>query len=200
MKCINNVEITGKVFSECKISFKSHGKDFYEFWIEHKTKTGKKYLIKCVTDKWIELFPGTNKRITGRISSHLSDEGIDNYIFVYVVKPNEENVINKFEFEGFTVTKPLFNNKLKSKKKLTTVMLAIDNGTRSYSVPLLIWGLNAEVSKLFELGTHIKVTGKIQSRDFVRDGIDRHVLEFSVDRLEVIENENDVKENHIAWF
>ena len=71
------------------------------------------------------------------------------------------------------------------------MLIAINRGYgKSDYVPCILWGRNARFAETLEVGTHLEVWGRIQSREYLKryeDGTEeiRTAYEISVKRLEV---------------
>lgn len=54
-------------------------------------------------------------------------------------------------------------------EKLQNLLVAVN---RSYGksdyIPCICWGRNARFASTFEVGTHVQIWGRIQSRDYVK--------------------------------
>lgn len=190
MELINEVELSGKIISECKLSFRVHGKEFYEFWIENLSYQGRKYKIKCVTDSFIDLQCGTIKKVTGRICSHRTEDGLDNYIFVESIEDTNNKRINRFSVSGYVSSDVSYFDKLNKSRRISEFMIATPRKSKSYYLSMLAWNFNAELTKYIERGTQITASGIIQTRDFEKDGKNKHVVELSIRNLRIHESED----------
>lgn len=66
---------------------------------------------------------------------------------------------------------------------------------KSDYIPCVVWGRNAVYTSGLPVGTHLKLTGRIQSRGYVKmyeDGTEeqRTAYEVSVSKINVLEEEN----------
>ena len=100
--------------------------------------------------------------------------GSDNYIFL----------------DGF-VCKPPIYRKTPLGREIADVLLAVNRpyGKSDY-IPCIFWGRNARFSESFEVGEHIKVWGRIQSREYQKrisdDEFEKRVAyEVSVGKVEI---------------
>lgn len=66
---------------------------------------------------------------------------------------------------------------------------------KSDYIPCVVWGRNARFVGQLEVGTHIEINGRIQSRGYIKkyeDGTEeqRTAYEVSVSKINVLEEEN----------
>ena len=83
----------------------------------------------------------------------------------HIFRSSNENS-NKALLEGYICKKPIYR-KTPLGREITDVMLAVNRqyGKSDY-IPCICWGRNARFSESLELGAHVKVSGRIQSRDY----------------------------------
>jgi single-stranded DNA-binding protein len=63
---------------------------------------------------------------------------------------------------------------------------------KSDYIPCICWGRNARFASAFEVGEHVQVMGRIQSREYMKKLDEEHVekrvaFEVSVSKLELLE-------------
>ena len=111
------------------------------------------------------------------------------------------NVNNQVVLEGYICKKPTYRTGLKSVRTISDILLAVNrlyNYRSSDYIPCICWNKAADFARLLKVGYHIKIDGRIQSRDYIKyvNGIEEHhtTYEVSVGRLIAIPEEESTKE------
>ena len=130
----------------------------------------------------------------------------DGHLILYVYVEDIEPVIdidyeNTVTLDGYLCKKPYFR-KTPLGKEIADILLAVNRGNgRTDCIPCIAWWNNARHASELSVGTHIKVTGRIQSREYQKliaemEYETRIAYEVSISKLEVIDGEE--RENQIA--
>lgn len=78
----------------------------------------------------------------------------------------EEN--NNILLEGYICKSPCYR-KVASGRKITDILIAVNYPSRkSDYLPCICWGKNAVFAADLKTGEHIKINGRIQSRDYIK--------------------------------
>lgn len=96
----------------------------------------------------------------------------------------DENVVS---LEGIVCIKKEIRETYFSKKKITDFSLAVDRkyNWKSDYIPCIAWEHSAEViNDDIAVGTGIGITGRFQSRDYMKNGEKKTAFEVSVMNLE----------------
>lgn len=112
--------------------------------------------------------------------------GVPVVIIPDVVKSSTNDRYSLVELTGILKTKPKAHN-TKSGVAIASVLLDTNEGT----VPVLLWGSNAtKGEKNFEIGDLVKVTGRLQSREYPDKQKNIHTTyELSSRKIEKIMNQ-----------
>ena len=120
---------------------------------------------------------------------------------------SKELVSNEVVLVGYICKTPIYRQ-TPFGREIADVLLAVNRAyNKSDYIPCITWGRNARFCSKMEVGTEVKVTGRVQSRSYEKkyeDGtVEQKVAyEVSISNLEVIEkqdNENEeVAENNEA--
>lgn len=103
--------------------------------------------------------------------------------------------MNKIQLDGYVCKEPIYR-KTPLGREIADLLIAVN---RSYGksdyIPCVVWGRNAVYTSGLPVGTHLKLTGRIQSRGYVKmyeDGTEeqRTAYEVSVSKINVLEEEN----------
>ena len=124
-------------------------------------------------------------------------------------KEQEENEIVKKEATtnevvliGYVCKKPIYRQ-TPFGREIADVLLAVNRAyNKSDYIPCIAWGRNARFCQNLEVGSQVKVVGRVQSRTYEKkyeDGTSqtRIAYEVSIGSLEVIEEKNTEKEETV---
>ena len=115
----------------------------------------------------------------------------------------EENVSNEVVLNGYVCKKPIYR-KTPFGREISDILLAVNRAyNKSDYIPCIAWGRNARFCENMEVGTEVKVVGRVQSRTYEKkfeDGrIEQRVAyEVSIGSLEVINKDENSNQNEEA--
>ncbi len=98
---------------------------------------------------------------------------------------------NHIVLEGYICKSPVYR-KTPLGRWITDIMLAVNGPCgRSDYIPCICWGREAKIASDLEIGSYIKITGRIQSREYIKkltetESEKRIAYEVSVKKLEMI--------------
>ena len=108
-------------------------------------------------------------------------------------------VTNEIVLIGYICKKPIYRQ-TPFGREIADILLAVNRAyNKSDYIPCIAWGRNARFCQNIEVGTEIKITGRIQSRTYEKkfeDGTTetRVAYEISIASMEVIEESDDESE------
>lgn len=198
----NNVSICGNIFGEFEFSHSDHGKKFYKSKIMVNRKSG---FSDCIPIIMSEKFADFSKKwdgeqvfIIGQIRSrNTEDRKLDIYLFVLDFMPCANGLHNNEVYlDGYICKQPMYRMTPLG-REIADLLLAVNRpyGKSDY-LPCICWGRNARFAGKLEVGTHIYLWGRIQSRDYQKrienDQIEtRTAYEVSAERMEVFYENNN---------
>ena len=219
----NYLTLVGKVTGEKKFSHEIYGERFYVFNLEIERLSGNADIIPItVSERLITeemLAQGKNLLVKGQFRSYNSYDNEKNRLILTVFAKDvielegnnleEENemtkkdmVTNEVVLVGYICKKPIYRQ-TPFGREIADMLLAVNRAyNKSDYIPTIAWGRNARFCQNLEVGTKVKLVGRVQSRMYEKkheDGTveNRVAYEVSIGSLEVVE-ENDsaeVKEN-----
>ena len=217
----NYLTLVGKVTGEKKFSHEIYGEKFYTFNLSIPRLSGNADIIpitiseRLITDEM--LTEGNKLLIKGQFRSYNSYENERNKLILTVFakdveeikepEEQEENEIvkkdettNEVVLIGFVCKKPIYRQ-TPFGREIADLLLAVNRAyNKSDYIPTIAWGRNARFCQNLEVGTEVKIVGRIQSRNYEKkyeDGtiVKKVAYEVSVGSLEVVkENDNDGSE------
>ena len=207
----NYLVLIGKIISDKTFSHEIYGESFYVFNLEVPRLSGNEDIIPItISERLIANFDLTIGRkvvIEGQFRSYNSYENEKNRLVLTVFakdiidykEEQEENVSNEVVLNGYVCKKPIYR-KTPFGREISDILLAVNRAyNKSDYIPCIAWGRNARFCQNLEVGTQVKVVGRIQSRMYEKkheDGTveNRVAYEVSVGSLEIIEEEDTPKE------
>ena len=151
-----------------------------------------------VTDKWV----GERVYIYGQFRSFNKHDGNRNHLILHLFAreffciDDIGHDDNSIELDGFICKEPIYR-KTPYGREICDILLAVNRpfGKSDY-IPCICWGRNARFASGLEVGTMLKVQGRIQGREYVKklsevESEKRTAYEVSIGKLEVVdENSN----------
>ncbi len=219
----NYLTLVGKVTGEKKFSHEIYGERFYVFNLEIPRLSGNSDIIPItVSERLIKeetLQEGKNLLVKGQFRSYNSYENEKNRLILTVFakdiieveepQENEENEIvkkdtitNEVVLVGYICKKPIYRQ-TPFGREISDLLLAVNRAyNKSDYIPCIAWGRNARFCQDIEVGTQVKVVGRVQSRQYEKKHEDgtvetRVAYEVSVGSLEIIEENDNEQETQI---
>ena len=217
----NYLTLVGKVTGEKKFSHEIYGERFYIFNLSIPRLSGNSDIIPItVSERLIKedtLQEGNKLLIKGQFRSYNSYENEKNRLILTVfakdimeVEENEEEendivrkdvITNEVVLVGYICKKPIYRQ-TPFGREISDLLLAVNRAyNKSDYIPCIAWGRNARFCQNLEVGTQVKVVGRVQSRTYEKKHEDgsvetRVAYEVSIGSLEVVEekeNENEIE-------
>ncbi len=209
----NHLILVGKVASEKTFSHEVYGEKFYSFNLEVPRLSETSDMIPVtVSERLIteELDIGKKVVVEGQFRSYNGYENEKNKLVLTVFakeitfKPAEEDIevgkeytSNEVVLSGYICKKPIYRQ-TPFKREIADILLAVNRAyNKSDYIPCIAWGRNARFCQNIEVGTEVKIIGRVQSRAYekkLEDGtvLNKTAYEVSIISMEVIDkNEND---------
>lgn len=193
----NKITISGKVAGKPEFSNESYGRKFYSFELESERTSGVVDKVHCLVDgELVEKIKNKVKLIGEIRSKKYTYKGVSRLlVYVYVTDVQEyETDENSVQLTGVINLPPMLR-KTPYEKTIADIFLRTYRNTNSRQydrIPVIAWREYAkEVSKL-PTGTIIKVSGRLQSREYTKIFEDetferRTVIEVSARDIEMEE-------------
>jgi single-stranded DNA-binding protein len=112
---------------------------------------------------------------------------------------NECEKPNHIFLDGY-ICKPSIYRKTPLGREIADILLAVNRpyGKSDY-IPCICWGRNARFAESFDVGSHVQIWGRIQSREYQKrigeeDYEKRIAYEISVSKLECVRDYSDIEE------
>ena len=199
----NQVTIIGEVASGFTFSHEVFGEGFYMVDVSVKRLSNSDDCIPLmVSERLIDVsqdYTGEYIMASGQFRSYNQHEEKKNRlvlsVFVREISFVEEEVdgakTNSILLDGYICKRPIYR-KTPLGREIADLLLAVNRpyGKSNY-IPCICWGRNARFASGFEVGEHVQVLGRIQSREYVKkisetETEKRVAYEVSVSKLECV--------------
>ena len=203
--CENNqVTIMGEIVSDFSYSHEVYGEGFYMVEVSvHRLSSFVDYIPVMVSERLVNVQVSAEGKcvyITGQFRSFNRHEEHKNRLvlsvfareFELVEQFEEENAANQIFLDGFICKESVYR-KTPLGREIADLLVAVN---RSYGksdyIPCICWGRNARFASGFEVGSHVQIWGRIQSREYVKKVSETQVeqrvaYEVSVSKIEFLE-------------
>lgn len=207
----NMVKIVGKVVSDKEFSHEMYGEKFYVFHLEVPRLSSSVDILPITISERIlfniDFHLGQCVIIEGQLRSYNRFVETNNKLVLTIFAreiyiPDEEELQeilrkpNEIYLDGYICKKPIYRT-TPFGREISDVLLAVNRPyNKSDYIPTIAWGRNARFCENLQVGDHIKIWGRIQSREYQKrlhtgDIETKVAFEVSLSKLEFIENDNN---------
>jgi len=205
----NRVTIIGEVVSEFTFSHEVFGEGFYIVDVSVNRLSDSVDIIPLmISERLVDVtkdYRGMKIEVSGQFRSYNRHVGEKNKlilsIFVRELEfieedeiPEEQSKSNQIFLDGY-VCKPPVYRKTPLGREIADILIAVNRpyGKSDY-IPCIAWGRNARYAASIEVGGHLQVQGRVQSREYTKrideEQVEKRVAyEVSVSKIDVIEDE-----------
>ena len=197
----NQVSIMGKIASGFTFSHQVNGEGFYLVDVLVKRLSDSEERIRLmVSERRVDVtqdYEGEYIMVQGQFRSYNRHEEKKNRLVLSVfvrelsfVEEEDDTVkTNQIFLDGY-ICKPPVYRKTPLGREIADLLLAVNRpyGKSDY-IPCICWGRNARYASAFEVGGHVLIWGRIQSREYIKKLSEsqtekRTAYEVSVSKLE----------------
>lgn len=200
----NQVSIVGEVVSDFSFSHEVFGEGFYMLDVSVKRLSDSCDVIPLMISERLvnvnEDCRGACIRAAGQFRSYNRHEEKKNRLVLSVfarevefVEDDDESMkTNSIFLDGY-ICKPPVYRKTPLGREIADLLVAVNRpyGKSDY-IPCICWGRNARYASAFQVGGHVLIWGRIQSREYVKriseeETEKRTAYEISVSKLEYVD-------------
>ncbi|MCI7129226.1 MAG: single-stranded DNA-binding protein [Lachnospiraceae bacterium] len=200
----NQVVIAGEIVSGFTFSHEVYGEGFYMVEVAvNRLSNYADYIPVMVSERLIDVtqnYEGQYICVVGQFRSYNRHEEKKNRLVLSVFAreieftdvPGEDVKSNQIFLDGYICKEPIYR-KTPLGREIADLLIAVN---RSYGksdyIPSICWGRNARYASGFEVGSHVQIWGRIQSREYVKklnefETEKRIAYEVSVSKIDYIE-------------
>ena len=208
----NHIVLVGKVTSDKRFSHEIYGEKFYVFDLSVPRLSGNSDIIPVTISERLmvngELPLNTKVTVEGQFRSYNSyGEGRNRLVLTVFAKnvtllEDQENEVeakkdfisNEVTLIGYICKKPIYRQ-TPFGREISDILLAVNRAyNKSDYIPCIAWGRNARFAGGLEVGAHLQVSGRVQSREYTKkigeEEVERRVAyEVSVSKIDLVEDE-----------
>lgn len=211
----NYLVLIGNIVSDKTFSHEIYGESFYLFNLEVPRLSGNEDIIPItISERLIANFDleiGKKVVVEGQFRSYNSYENERNRLVLTVFakdimeyqekeeEEHKEKTSNEVVLTGYICKKPIYRQ-TPFGREIADILLAVNRAyNKSDYIPCIAWGRNARFCENMEVGTEVKVVGRVQSRIYEKKFEDGRVeqrvaYEISIGNLEVIDKKESGEE------
>ncbi len=216
----NHIILVGKVTSDKRFSHEIYGEKFYVFDLSVPRLSGTSDSIPITVSERLmvngELPIDTKITVEGQFRSYNSyGEGKNRLILTVFAKniilledqeseveAKKDFISNEVTLIGYICKKPVYRQ-TPFGREIADILLAVNRAySKSDYIPCIAWGRTARYCENMEVGTEVKIVGRVQSRQYEKKHEDGTIeskvaYEVSVASLEVINKEDDSNKEEV---
>ena len=201
----NKVTVIGEIISGFTFSHEVFGEGFYLTEISISRLSEQVDVIPLlISERLLDVtgdYTGMLVEASGQFRSYNRHEGTKNRLILsvfvreiaFVEEEMDASKTNQIILEGYICKLPVYR-KTPLGREIADLLLAVNRpyGKSDY-IPCICWGRNARYVSGFDVGQHVQLIGRIQSRDYVKklsetETQTRTAYEVSVSKLECVED------------
>lgn len=210
----NQVSVAGEVVSEFTFSHEVFGEGFYCLYIQvGRLSESYDVIPLMISERLMDVkadYRGKYIEVLGQFRSYNRHEANRNRLVLSVfarevnICEEEDSQVkpNQIYLGGFICKKPVYR-KTPLGREIADLLVAVNRpyGKSDY-IPCICWGRNARFAEKFQVGEHIQLWGRIQSREYQKKISETEVekrvaYEVSVSKLECLEETQQEQEDEM---
>ena len=200
----NQVSVMGRIASQFTFSHQVFGEGFYTVDLLVKRLSDSEDIIPLmVSERLMDVtqdYEGEYIQVQGQFRSYNRHEEKKNRLVLSVfvrevsfVEEEDESIkTNQIFLDGYICKPPVFRNTPLG-RDIADLLIAVNRpyGKSDY-IPCICWGRNARYASAFQVGGHVLLWGRIQSREYMKrvgetETEKRVAYEVSVSKLEYVD-------------
>lgn len=176
----NQVTICGKIISRFKFSHQFYGVSFYMIYVQSERLSGAVDIIPVmVSEKTLDInedIRGMSVIVTGPFRSYNEHEGQKSKLVLsvyarkitFIDDSTEYAESNQIFLDGYICQSPIYRTTPLG-RQITDILIAVNRpyGKTDY-IPCICWGKDAMYASCLDVGNHIQIWGRIQSRNYLK--------------------------------
>lgn len=208
----NIVTIVGKITTEKEFSHEMYGEGFYVIDLEvSRLSDFVDILPVTISERLfvnIDLVPGKYVVVEGQLRSYNRYVNNSNRLLLTVFArdvymPQDEEELNELLkkpneifIDGYICKPPIYRT-TPFGREITDLLVAVNRPyNKSDYIPCIAWGRNARFCEKLSVGDHIRLWGRVQSREYQKrlsngETESKTAFEVSVSKLEYVKNDNN---------
>lgn len=172
----NHVELIGKVVSDAEYNHEVFKEKMYRVYLSIERNSGVADVIPVIIPEFLrtpdEIKSGSTLRIEGQYRSFNMHEDNKTHLILSVYAVDIEELddshkhMNRITLDGYICKAPTYRETPYGRQISDFLVASNRQYGKSDYIPCIAWGRNARRISGYEIGTHVSVTGRIQSREY----------------------------------
>lgn len=178
-----SAKLTGIIIARPQF-YKGYGQKKKIFTMEVKRDSGYPDRIQIMTEAYCFFSVGDCLEVEGELRSRRDRKSIILYVVADKIRTTKYiQRLNAVEITG-TVVNDVKDRMTPAGRKVADIMVAVNRKDKKTSyIPCIIWGHKAEKAAGLTIGSKITLSGRIQSRNYMKNNVIREINEVSIDCL-----------------
>lgn len=204
----NVVTVLGEVDSDLRFSHEMYGEGFYTLDIKVPRLSNHSDILPVTVSERIlvdlDLTLGSMVKVDGQLRSYNKYMDGSNKLVLTIfardmtIYTGEEELKNPNQIflNGYICKHPVYRT-TPFGREITDMLVAVNRPyNKSDYIPCIAWGRNARFSEKLKVGDHIKIWGRVQSREYQKrlneeELITKMAYEVSISKMEIVEEDNN---------
>lgn len=171
----NIINISGELISEFELSHIVNMEKFYSGTLKVRRNSGNFDIIPVIVSESLldmrKSYIGEILKINGQFRSYNKFDGEKTRLILFVFALNvkvciEQENDNEIILEGYVCKTPIYR-KTPLGREISDILIAVNRShKKSDYIPCIAWGGNAKRSSNFSTGDRIRISGRVQSREY----------------------------------
>lgn len=174
----NKLQLIGEVVKEPVYTHEVFGEGFYETALSVPRLSQQRDIIPItVSDRLLMRYSvkvGDKLNVVGQFRSYNKVDGAKSRLLLTafvrdILEEDESANPNSIEITGFICKPPVYRT-TPFKREICDVLIAVNRAyNKSDYIPCIMWGRNARFVQNMQVGEKLTVTGRVQSRTYVKN-------------------------------
>jgi primosomal replication protein N len=186
----NQITIKGILGDEYDLSHETHGEKFYRTTIKTVRDSGTVDVLPVLISEKLKIANAGQffAEVRGEIRSYnqVTETGTKLILSLFaknIRELSEEEHYNQVTLNAFLTKKPVLRTTPLG-RTICDILIAVNRKTsKSDYIPCVIWGKNAEEASTLNVSDNIIIEGRLQSREYNKNGETRIAYEVSVNKF-----------------
>ncbi len=184
----NFVEIGGIIIDKPEFSHELFDEKFYKINVESKRLSSSQDILPVIiSERLIDINNLTNGKtvhVIGQFRSYNKQEEMRSRLVlsifakeIEIIEEEDILTLNNADLVGYICKKPIYR-KTPLGREIADVLIAVNRSyKKSDYIPCILWGRNAKFCEKLQVGTMVRLSGRIQSRKYEKKFENGEILE-----------------------
>jgi len=190
----NKVTVSGMITS-IEFNHEILGEKFYRMNLSVQRMSGSTDIVPILVSDRVQILTKDNidqyVKVIGQFRSYNKSEDEKKKLMLFVFaeeiffNDNYEQ-LNDISVEGYICKQPTFRETPLG-RQISDVMIAVNRAYgKSDYIPVIVWGRNAQYASTLNIGDYVRIGGRVQSREYLKNNETHVAYEVSASTIENI--------------